>query len=206
MNNYKLLRANLRKACLALGAPLKTVLHPYLEGVKCRADGAVFLPASAGHPGHWTYGYRMPHGYLAIRVHGSFYYAHRVVCEAFHGLCPGDKPEVDHINRDRSDNSSANLRWSTVVANRRNTRKCDMVEARGWAHSYEDRKAYGSKRYLAHKSDPKFREIQDRAHRKYRETHRPLRCADGKYHIFTLAEAAKMMKLPVKDRIWVPRR
>ena len=37
---------------------------------------------------------------------------HRLVCELFHPN-PENKPTVDHINRDRSDNRASNLRWAT---------------------------------------------------------------------------------------------
>ena len=38
---------------------------------------------------------------------------HILVCRAFHGEAPQPNLSVDHINRIRSDNRSANLRWAT---------------------------------------------------------------------------------------------
>ena len=42
----------------------------------------------------------------------------RVIMEAFHGPIP-EGYEVDHINRDRKDNRLTNLRYLTILENRR---------------------------------------------------------------------------------------
>lgn len=44
---------------------------------------------------------------------------HRVVAEAFIEN-PDNKPFIDHINRDRTDNRACNLRWVTKSENMRN--------------------------------------------------------------------------------------
>lgn len=46
---------------------------------------------------------------------------HRLVLEAFVGAAPADKPETDHINRNKQDNSIGNLRWVDRSLNNRNT-------------------------------------------------------------------------------------
>lgn len=45
---------------------------------------------------------------------------HRLVALAFIPN-PDNKPEIDHINRDKSDNRVINLRWATRLENQNNT-------------------------------------------------------------------------------------
>lgn len=48
-----------------------------------------------------------PHGYVQMCLNGKHYYAHRLAWLYVHGDMP---KEIDHINRDRSDNRILNLR------------------------------------------------------------------------------------------------
>ena len=55
-------------------------------------------------------------GYFRIRVDGTLYRSHRLVWRYVHGGDPGNL-EVDHINKNTSDNRIANLRLATHQQN-----------------------------------------------------------------------------------------
>lgn len=60
-------------------------------------------------------------GYLALQINKKKIYAHRAVWLYVHGVWP--KKEIDHINRNRSDNRLVNLRAATRLNNSHNTGK-----------------------------------------------------------------------------------
>lgn len=70
-------------------------------------------------------------GYLAVNLckNGSqiLTKVHRIVAFAFIPN-PEQKPEVDHINRDRTDNRVENLQWSTKRENMLNTHRHDRKQ------------------------------------------------------------------------------
>ena len=129
---------------------MKVVDHPYLKGIKCREDGAVFVPAAFGHAAHWTFGYRHPKGYRRVTIARKSHPVHRLICEAFHGICP-EGCEADHINRERNDNRPENLRWVTRSENLCNR----AVYAQCGVSTANDINAYSRTRYAA---DPEYRE------------------------------------------------
>ena len=57
-------------------------------------------------------------GYLQIRIYGKTYRAHRLVFLYMEGKLPPD--QVDHINRDKTDNRWSNLRHATHLINQNN--------------------------------------------------------------------------------------
>ncbi len=55
-------------------------------------------------------------GYIVIQYNNSVYYAHRLVWSLLKGAIP-DNMQIDHINRDKSDNRIENLRLVNVSQN-----------------------------------------------------------------------------------------
>lgn len=157
--------ANLKNACDALSeAAFEVRPHPYLEGVKCRSDGAVLIPANGNSKAHWTHGCTMVSGYKEVVIRRQHHYVHRLILEAFAGPCPGGKPETDHINRDRADNRVENLRWVSVVENRRNRASSDERFLKYGVHTYDDKKAYNRIRHRAkYRNNPEFRKREIRS-------------------------------------------
>ena len=87
----------------------------------------LYIVSDEGHlynirTGNFLKGGAARKGYIQVRLSKdgivSYKYIHRVVCEAFHGPCPGDGYEVDHVNGDKTDNRACNLRWVTGAQNR----------------------------------------------------------------------------------------
>ena len=60
-----------------------------------------------------------PKGYLQVSLNGKNYLVHRLVAEAFIPN-PENKPQVDHIDGDKTNNKAENLRWTTPHENNSN--------------------------------------------------------------------------------------
>ena len=62
-------------------------------------------------------------GYARVKLHGKDYFKHILLAKQF---IPNDDPahkiQVDHINRNNTDNHISNLRWVTVSQNNKNHR------------------------------------------------------------------------------------
>lgn len=156
--------------------------HPI--GVWVREDGCIYLPTSGKHAAHWTFGCKNNYGYLVVKVNAKQYRVHCLVAQAFLPN-PWNKPQVDHLNRNRQDNRVENLSWATSSDNMRNTPQHDRVEARGGTHKYEDANQYERERGARHC-----------------KTHKNVRFSDGKRRWVTNEQALLLLALPVKDRIW----
>lgn len=112
----------------------------------CREDGAVFIPKSGTRPAHWTFGFKRPDGYRVVGYNRKLYQVHQLICRAFHGLPPEGKPEVDHLDRDPSNNKEANLRWTDRSGNNTNRGCVDASIEKYGVRECEDKKTY-SKAY-----------------------------------------------------------
>lgn len=84
----------------------------YKKGTNTRKDQSGILKCTKNMQGYVR---------LHVSINGKVYNkpVHRLVAEMF---CPNpkNKPFVDHINADRSDNQASNLRWVTASENNRN--------------------------------------------------------------------------------------
>ena len=105
---------------------------PSIEGAYANDLGEIKLPESAiempnggerRYKTTWVRGVKRRasktarHEYFAVMYRGKNYKIHRLVCEAFHGPSPEDKPIVLHLNEDAMDNRPSNLRWGTQREN-----------------------------------------------------------------------------------------
>lgn len=101
--------------------------HPDL-GVLVREDGMVktLKPGKrwSNPEFQWNKGHLDGQGYLFVQIKGKNYWVHRLVAETFLPN-PENKPTVDHINRDRTDNRLCNLRWADQQEQCRNTKSYD---------------------------------------------------------------------------------
>lgn len=158
--------------------------HPRIN-VWVREDGCVYLPQNYRSPAHWTFGSRNGRGYLGVKVSNKVYLVHRLVAETFIPN-PESKKEIDHINRNKLDNRVENLRWATRSDNLRNTVRNDRVDARGGTHKYEDEKQFYKERGV-----------------RYNRTHKNICFSGGKRRWVPNSEAFELLKLPVKERVWL---
>lgn len=80
-------------------------------------------------------------GYLRVRIDGKEYQIHRLAWYLTYGRWP---EQIDHINRDRTDNRICNLRVCTTQENRRNSspRKHSLSKYKGVTWNARDGKWY----------------------------------------------------------------
>lgn len=65
-------------------------------------------------------GFHKCRGYIAVRVMGVIYHAHRVAWALYNNESPPTDREIDHIDGDKSNNRIANLRLATSRQNKYN--------------------------------------------------------------------------------------
>lgn len=107
---------------------VKMKKHPTL-GIMVRSDGMVLLPSKPGHPEHWTKGCKDGRGYYHVGINRKTYSIHRIVAETFIENSE-NLHDIDHIDRDKSNNSVENLRWVTRQQNLYNRNKTNKIGER----------------------------------------------------------------------------
>lgn len=143
---------------------MEVKLHP-IYGIAVREDGAICSIDGHTKKHHWFYGYKNVKGYCKAKIAGKYRHVGRVVLETFVRL-PKDGEQCDHIDRNRSNNNVANLRWATPTENARNTRGNDRAKAKYGCNWFEDRNAYQRAWRKAN------RDSANRSARKYRLKHK----------------------------------
>ena len=115
--------------------------------IYCYEDGSIEFIAGSGkfRRLYRTFGSINKNGYMQIKMnfHGKqkTLQVHRLICQAFYEN-PENKKEVDHINRNRSDNRVENLRWVTSSENASNTIRVDRGLEKYGIRECVDKKAY----------------------------------------------------------------
>lgn len=75
------------------------------------------------HPGVWLKTFAHVNGYLRVNLNRdgqkTQHFVHRLVCAAWHGPAPVDRPQVNHLNSVKSDNRADNLEWCSASENKR---------------------------------------------------------------------------------------
>ena len=87
------------------------------ELLRVCANGDIFRVANGTYAKPWE----NDDGYFSVCIGGKRHRVHRIVCRAFHGAMSDDEPHVNHKNGVRSDNSAANLEWTSIEDNNRHS-------------------------------------------------------------------------------------
>ena len=120
--------------------------------IKCYRDGMIHtISKKYGKKGEWVERQSKPDskGYIRIRIGGKLYRAHRLILMAFLGE---SDQQVDHINRNKSDNRFENLRYCTNTENSLNRDWVDFAKGYSWDKVNKKWQAYicinGKQKYL----------------------------------------------------------
>ena len=103
---------------------MKANQKPYIELPSCGRLNELFVVV--GETLTWKArgakpaGRGLENGYIQVQVDGVRYMAHRIVFKMVSGNDPG-KLQIDHIDRNKKNNSPSNLRLATNAQNKQNT-------------------------------------------------------------------------------------
>ena len=96
--------------------------------IKCFIDGRIFtLSKKCKKYEKWIERTSKPNnqGYIQMKIGLKMYFAHRLIMEAF---CGESEQEVDHIDRNKSNNNFENLRYCSRSENNLNKDCCDNTK------------------------------------------------------------------------------
>lgn len=159
--------------------------------IYCYDDGSIErysnAPQHSHNPLRKDFGSNDGRGYRYIKINKKPYKAHKLIAMAFINN-PNNYTEVDHINRDKTDNRPCNLRWVTRKMNNDNTFKVENA-----LHKYGYRRCDNRKEYTkAYGSN-------------YRKSHYCLTMinSNGKYtsRVLNLEAYEKLKALPTSERL-----
>lgn len=167
-------------------------MHPTLD-ILVNSIGQVYHIYRRGHA-RWTFGHKDSHGYMKVSIGNKQVFVHRLVGETFLPN-PESKTQVDHIDRNKTNNCVDNLRWASAKENCRNRSDVERVSRRGIPHSFEDKKAY----HRAHRKE--YVKANPEIVSKWYRTHKCVRLANGCDKFLPIEQAQQLLKLPVKDRV-----
>ena len=142
--------------------------HPTLDGILVRSDGMIFIPENKSIKAHWTYGTLQPDGYYRIHIRHKMYKVHRLVAETFIPN-PDNKPLIDHIDRNPSNNDVSNLRWVTHQENMNNMKTNRKI---GERRSDLTKTEYATVRYKEWKDKPENRAKVNKKKSEWQKQHR----------------------------------
>ena len=148
--------------------PYLTKRHPTL-GIFVRNDGAILRKRRGNKAAYWFYGSKNGTGYLQVRVSGRAYCVHRIMYETFIGEIPIGM-QVDHLDRNKLNNSPLNLKICTPSQNSRNTISHYRSLEKYGVSKLDDIKEYY--RVQKHHWRNENREHYQEYQRDYRRTHK----------------------------------
>lgn len=174
--------------------------HPKYKGLLVMDDGCIYNRVGRTNTRKWTFGTSQgkdENNYRRVRVEQKLRFVHRLVWEAFRGEIP-EGMEIDHRDRNRSNNALSNLRLVDKKTNCQNKACVDKLHEAIGCSEREDKPKY----MRWYKTTESGKTAIDKANAKFWSTHKNLWFSDGKKHTVPMELGLQLLKLPVSERIW----